>query len=902
MKKGIWLAVVLAASAYAYTIQVNTADVQVKAVEDPAFLGYDAVVLEGGRGLPVAPGQPALPAVVATVSLPKGTEIASVDVSYGDPVVLPGTYRVMPTQEPTPLSSEKASVTPPDAKVYSSSEPFPGKLAYAFESGNMGGYGVGSVVLAPVQYVPATGKLMVYDVIDFDVRLRRADGDVAYPKVRLEWVDRGIRENLAAAVINPWEVAPPSGVKLLGGTDGGWEDVFPYLIVTDATMAEKAQSLADWKTKKGLKAAVVTTADIETGYTGRDFEEKVRTCIKDYYENKGTQYVCLVGTHAIIPVRKVYDPQYSTQEGDRLVPTDNYYGCLDGDFNADGDGYWGEYPDDNVDWVYDVYVGRIHVASAEALQEVLDKTLCYEGASASSETNPYDYQNLCILAGAWADYQTNLKFMMEYLRDTYLTSPHWAFTELWDETYPGGTGFNSSNFISAMNNGHGLIAHMAHCNTTVLGTNSGGVTNNDLYALTNHPKFTGFLYTVGCYPANTDYEYNCAAYFVASPEGGGVGFAGNTRYGWYSRGDPLNHYSQEFIKEYFKQFTENDVYVAGKLMAYHKHPLQSYNTQAIYRYIYFELIHYGDPDLSIPNDNIGTLNVVYEEEIQTGSQAYDVHVGEGTEGDVEGALACVWKGDEVYASGTTDANGDVSFDIEPTTTGTMYLTVSAHNYKTFEADVAVVPSGIALTSFTGRRTEAGIALSWKVSGAKGPTYFNLYRRALTAAAAPAGGGGGAGVLPATSAKGNVAAAFGGGDGWAKVNAEPIAGRSPYRYLDAGVAAGVFEYKLEAVLRKGPTELGTTRVGGSVPTTFAFEVAPNPARATARLRISLPAAAGVKVSLYDLAGRKVATVVDRALKAGENACLLDVSGTAAGVYILRLEAGDRVVAKRVAVVH
>jgi len=28
----------------------------------------------------------------------------------------------------------------------------------------------------------------------------------------------------------------------------------------------------------------------------------------------------------------------------------------------------------------------------------------------------------------------------------------------------------------------------------------------------------------------------------------------------------------------------------------------------------------------------------------------------------------------------------------------------------------------------------------------------------------------------------------------------------------------------------------------------------------------------------------------------------VSGTAAGVYILRLEAGDRVVAKRVAVVH
>ena len=901
MKKGLWLAVFAAASAFGYTVQLDAADVEVRPAKDPAFLGYDVVALKDGGVLPAEPGEPNLPAVLVTVALPRGTEIASVEVSHGDAVVLPGSYRVMPMQEPTPVSSEKAGITPPDAKVYSSSEPFPGKLVYAFESGNMGGYGVGSVVLAPVQYVPATGKLMVYDVIDFDLKLKRADGENVYPEVRLNWIDRDIRRSLAATVINPWEISAPGGVNLLDEADN-LADVFPYLIITNAAMENKAKVLADWKTKKGLKAAVVTTAYIESNYSGRDSAEKIRTCIKDYFTNKGTQYVCLAGTHAVIPVRKVYDPRYSTQEGDRLVPTDNYYGCLDGDFNADGDGYWGEYPDDNVDWVYDVYVGRIQVSSESDLGEVIDKTLCYEGAKASTETNPYNYHNLVILAGGFLDSSTNEKYLMEYIRDNYLTSSHWTFTELWDNTYPGGAVFNSASFISHMNQGRGVIAHAMHSNTTVLGTNSGSVNSSNLLNLTNHPKFSGVLYSLGCYPSNTDSTSNCGAYFLRSPDGGGVGFAGNTRYGWYMRGSPANGLSAEFLRSYFEQFGAKDVYVSGKTMAFHKHTLQGTVSNSTYRYIYFELIHNGDPDIWMPSGNIGTLNVVYEEEIQTGSQAYDVHVGEGTEGDVEGALACVWKGDEVYASGTTDANGDVSFDIEPTTTGTMYLTVSAHNYKTFEADVAVVPSGIALTSFTGRRTEAGIALSWKVSGAKGPTYFNLYRRALTAAAAPAGGGGGAGVLPATSAKGNVAAAFGGGDGWAKVNAEPIAGRSPYRYLDAGVAAGVFEYKLEAVLRKGPTELGTTRVGGSVPTTFAFEVAPNPARATARLRISLPAAAGVKVSLYDLAGRKVATVVDRALKAGENACLLDVSGTAAGVYILRLEAGDRVVAKRVAVVH
>jgi hypothetical protein len=43
-------------------------------------------------------------------------------------------------------------------------------------------------------------------------------------------------------------------------------------------------------------------------------------------------------------------------------------------------------------------------------------------------------------------------------------------------------------------------------------------------------------------------------------------------------------------------------------------------------------------------------------------------------------------------------------------------------------------------------------------------------------------------------------------------------------------------------------------------------------------------------------------VDRVLREGENAVALEVGGMPAGVYILRLEAGDRVAAKRLAVVR
>ncbi|MEE9457750.1 MAG: C25 family cysteine peptidase [bacterium] len=904
MKKRLWLAVFLAASAFAYTVQIDTTDVQVNGSSDPAFLGYDVVTLKDATVLPGEPGEPNLPAVLVTVALPKGTEIESVDVSYGEPVALPGSHRVMPLQEPTPVSAGTSQPTPPNATVYSSTEPFPGKLAYAFESGNMGGYGVGSVVLAPVQYVPATGKLMVYDVIDFKLNLTRAGFDNVYPKVRLGWIDRDIRESLAASVINPWEISPASGVRLLEDSAGPDADVFPYLIITNNTLQNKAKELADWKTKKGLNAAVVTMSYIGSNYSGRDTAEKVRNCIIDYYENKGTQYVCLIGTNSIIPVRKVYDSRYNTQEGDHLVPTDNYYGCLDGDFNADGDGYWGEHPSDNVDWVYDVYVGRIQVSTVSDLNEVIDKTLCYEGAGASSETNPYNYQNLLILAGGFLDSSTNEKYLMEYVRDNYMTSSYWKFTELWDNNYPGGAVFNSTNFISHMNQGKGVIAHAAHSNTTVLGTNSGSVYSSNLRNLTNHPKFFGVLYSLGCYASNTDRDNNCAAYFVSSPAGGGPGFASNTRYGWYMPGNPASGLSADFLKSYFEQLGKKDVYVAGKTMAFHKHTMQGTVGNSTYRYIYFELIHHGDPDIWMPTGNIGTPKVTYDDTIPTGSQNYQVHVGDSADAAVGSALVCVWKGDEVYGASTTNASGNVSFSINPATSGKMFLTVSAHNFRTFEADVGVGTTDVRLTSFEGRRTKAGVLLAWAVGGAEEVDHFNLYRRAVAGVTAPAAGGGGVATGASAEAFGRTGGdtAVAGGDGWAKVNAEPITGRSPYRYLDRDVKAVAYEYKLEAVQAGGPDELGTTQVDDALPVTFAFRVAPNPATTTAKVIINLPGATAVKVSLYDLAGRRVTTVVDRVLSGGEHAAALEVGGIPAGVYILRLEAGDRVAAKRLAVVH
>jgi len=898
-KVGFYLLASLAAAAAAlgYTVTVAAGDVTLAPAELAGFAGYHTITLAGGKMIPVAPGAPDLPGILVNVALPPGMEIAGVEVEAGEPRALAGSWRLMPMQEPTPVGEKAGRLVGPDMGIYGSAKPFPGALVWSFASGNAGGYQLGSVLLAPVQYIPAEGKVMVYEEIEFHLTLRPSTEELAWPRLRLGWLEEGLRRDLAAQVLNPAELVPAPGMKVVTSYDGGAAEVYPYLLITDATLETAAQTLATWKTKKGYRAKVLTTATINSSYPGVDLAEKVRNCIKDYFTNYGTLYVCLVGDKNLIPVRSFYDPQFQTQEGTRLVPSDNYYGCLDGTFNANNNTYWGEYPGDDPDFTYDVYVGRLQVSTAAALNVAADKTLCYEGSRASTFTNPYDFQHKVILAGAWLDSNTNERFLMEYVRDNYLTSSHWAFTALWDTTYPGGQVFNASAFISQMNAGHGLIAHAAHSNTTILGTNSGSVTSSNLYALTNKPRFTGCLYSLGCYPGNFDSTSNCALNFINAPNGGGVGMVANTRYGWYSPGSPANGYSADFLKEFYNQFGPKNVYVTGKTLAEHKHALQGMVSDWVYRYIYYELNLTGDPELAVPTAAIKALAVTHANAIPTGPQDFTVTVAEGTDGPVAGALVCVWKGTEVYATGVTNASGQVTLSINPTTNGTMYLTVTAHNYRTYEADVTVGLTGITLSSFSGRRTAAGVLLSWQVAGASGPA-FNLYRRPAGEVAVLAAGEGGAGRAAASRA--GAAATTDGG--WVKVNSHLITGRNPFSFLDRQAPAGDFEYRLELVKEEQATALGETTVRGVVPTAFGLRIYPNPATTKATAAVGLPAAARTKLVLYDVAGRKVKELVNGRLAAGEHEINVEVGALPEGLYLLRLTTDDNAATGRLAVIH
>lgn len=67
--------------------------------------------------------------------------------------------------------------------------------------------------------------------------------------------------------------------------------------------------------------------------------------------------------------------------------------------------------------------------------------------------------------------------------------------------------------------------------------------------------------------------------------------------------------------------------------------------------------------------------------------------------------------------------------------------------------------------------------------------------------------------------------------------------------------------------------------------------PNPFNPSTTIEFTLPEAGSVRISVYDLLGREIETLVDRRMPAGTHRVRWDAAGRPAGVYLCRLTAGS-----------
>jgi len=492
-----------------------------------------------------------------------------------------------------------------------------------------------------------------------------------------------------------------------------------YAIITGSSYVDEFQPLADWKTKKGVPTEIFTTDWIYSNYTGTDNQEEIRNFIKDYETSHGLVYVLLGGDVDVVPARIAYD-----YLGYDQIRADLYYSDTDGSWNADGDGYWGEYPADNVDMYGDVYMGRAPVNTSSEATNFVNQVLTYEAADAGS-TLPTDFQEdmLFMAEVLWDDPYTDGGIAKDMIDTGYVPSRFDPITKLYEDD----GNLNYSSAMSAMNSGPGITNHCGHCNYNVMSIGPSALYNSDMDALTNGLR-QGIYYTIGCWAAAFDYD-NIAEHYVNNPSGGGAAFVGNSRYGWGCPGYPGECVSDLYDQQFFRALFTSDLYNLGITHADAKdYYVPASQSDDYMLYALYELNVLGDPEMPIWTRTPATLFVSHPGALPAGSSSFTVTVST-SKAPVIGATVCLEKGTEVYLVGTTNSSGQVTFEPEPITGGTMTVTVTEHDYLPYEGGAAVEegtppsqPTGLAAVPGDGE-----VSLSWNANPEPDIDYYIVYR-------------------------------------------------------------------------------------------------------------------------------------------------------------------------------
>lgn len=630
--------------------------------------GYDMINLAEAHLLNHA-GEPALPVKNIYVALPSDIQVSGLELVSFNTQEVSGKYRIFPAQPPVPagMDIKPGPFIQPKAGIYNSSQPYPKDIISYVGTGWMGGQKIAILQVSPVQYIPAQGVVKLYDRIEFNLITRTVTPS---PQVihRTPMAQKTYDKILKDLVINPEDIGNNNDNKLPTGNN------LEYLIITGDELVSSFQPLAEWKTQKGIPAAIRTTSWINANYSGRDLPEKIRNYIKIAYQDSGTVWVLLGGDTDIIPCRYAFINFETLSE---YIPSDLYYSDLDGNWDYDNDGIYGE-PEDSLDMFPDVFVGRAPVIDVPQAERFVNKVFTY------SKTPSLGYQLKGLFLASFWDANTDAGIAKDMIIDRYIPEGFGPVIRL----YQSLGNLNALAARDSLNRGFNLVNHCGHANYDVMSTGPDYLYSSQFDGLTNAPKFTGVLFSTGCWPAAIDYPC-IAESFVNSPNGGGF-FVGNSRYGWYTPYFPGYGSGELFDQAFFSAvFSKSEprlgAAVASSQMLYAADARQVND----YRWICFELILLGDPEMSLWTDDPKTLSVYYPDTIVVGESQFTVSVRDQDQ-PVKNALVCISKGNEVYASGWSGADGQVSFTVLPASAGNLSVTVTAPNFLPYQGQTAVV--------------------------------------------------------------------------------------------------------------------------------------------------------------------------------------------------------------------
>ena len=445
---------------------------------------YDLFLLPDTT-LYLVPGAPMVPVKVVVYKVPRNVNITGVRV-YPQYIQLSGKYRIIPSPQPRVLGPQgfNQSLYIEDPAIYNSSNPYPSSpVIYEVKRGidPYTNQRVSYLVLRifPIMYIPAEGTVMLLTNVT----------------VELEY-------QLMSELTQPLQT-------------------IDLVVITSDTLETAAVTLAQWKNSTGFTAKVYTVTWIEANFAGSDTQEKIRNFISYMVNNHGTTWVIILGDVDQVPVRRAYIPGLGDYD---YIETDLYYADLDGTWDTDGDGNYGEV-EDVIDGYPDVYVGRLPASTLDEANTIIDKLMNY---------NPHnEWFRKALLLGT-VTFNDALHPEGEILKDYYETN-YLPSDFYWKKLYEGLNNLTASNVIDEINKCYGMVNFAGHGNVDLWYFGAGGYfLTSDVYSLTNGYN-TSVIVAMSCLTADYgDTDVCIGEAFLLHSGGGAIAYFGasDTAYGY----------------------------------------------------------------------------------------------------------------------------------------------------------------------------------------------------------------------------------------------------------------------------------------------------------------------------------------------------------------------------------
>lgn len=468
------------------------------------------------------PEEPMLPVMSSSIMCPYNMDMT--DWSYTGETVLVGTdVELRKNSYPMPTSVLVDNI---ETEIYA--ESFDRPVTVSEGINGIQGVGYKSVFISPFRYDSATKRLYLYTRVQVNINWESA----------LRWDISPRVVHIESSVALEIEVGDPKILTYPAAIQVPDDKKLDYLIVTVDSLKAALKELLVWRRSIGLRAEMVSVEDICREVSGdMDLPLRIKTYLYRRYLNNGLEYVTLVGDVNQVPTRYCYAEVSGARGSSDYIPADVYYTAFDNDFTWDtnGDGIYGQYPEDKIDWYADIVISRIPINNCKEIQKSVKKILSYE-----KFYDKYTESPKILYCGAslsnpgenmWGDISDSHGMAIqvsEMCEGANVDADFFFDTGSSIE----GLNYSSDNFFKALQSEYEWVFEISHGNFESWSQYGFYFHDYDSERLENTHKH--IVATLACNTAGFDKKRCLGTSFLKNPKGGAIGYIGSSRYGWVS--------------------------------------------------------------------------------------------------------------------------------------------------------------------------------------------------------------------------------------------------------------------------------------------------------------------------------------------------------------------------------